>query len=395
MGALRRNLLTIVAAVAVIGLVVWAYWPAAVAVETAAVAEGRFEASISEDGRTRVRDRYVVSAPLAGRLLRVRVRAGDAVEAGAVVATILPLLPAMLDARSRQEAEQRLGAGEAALAEALALVERARAQRGQAEADARRTRTLGERGVASVQQRERDELALRTADRDLRAAELRQHAAEHDLDQARALLRRYDEPQPSEQWEVTAPIAGRVLRVVQESAATLAAGAPLVEIGDVGDLEVIADLLTTDAVRVAPGARVASENWGGPEALEGRVRLVEPGGFTKLSALGVEEQRVWVVIDIAAPHERWAALGDGFRVDVRITVETIERATLVPAGAVFRHGDGWSVFVVADGRATRRAIELRARSGALAAVARGLAPGERVVVFPPSALADGARVRER
>jgi HlyD family secretion protein len=392
---LTRILVTMALVAVLGGALYWAFRPKPIVVETGTVTEGAFRATVEEDGRTRVRDRYVVSSPLAGRLLRLAVKAGDPVEANSRVATLLPSLPQLLDPRTRRELEERVGAAEATIQEADARRERAQAQLLQTQADVQRVRTLQQKGIAAVQQLEREELSLRFAERDLQAAELREHAAEHELDQARAMLRRYDQPEPGEGWEITAPVSGRILRVTQESEAAVSAGAPLAEIGDPEDLEVIVDVLTTDAVAIRPGAPVEITRWGGPQDLQGRVRLVEPSAFTKVSALGVEEQRVWVVIDITSPREVWATLGDGYRVDVRIIVEEIPKAALVPASALFRRGEGWAAFVVADGVARERPVSVSHRSSQMAAVSDGLRPGERVVVYPPSALSDGASVRER
>ena len=388
-----RMLLLLSGGAALGGVLFLLYRPQPIAVETAAVTRGRFVAAVEEDGRTRVRDRYLVAAPLAGRLLRLPVRAGDPVAADQVVAMILPSLPTLLDPRARRELEERVGAAEAVIAETGAQVERARGLLGQAQADAQRARVLRQTGVAAAQQFERAELAALTAERELRAAELRGHAAEHVLDQTRALLRRFDEPEATEGLEVRSPVAGRVLRVIRESEAPIASGEPLLEIGDPANLEVVVDVLTTEAVAIRPGARAVIEHWGEAEPLEGRVRLVEPGAFTKVSALGVEEQRVWVVIDLVSPRARWTGLGDGFRVDARITVAEIEDSILVPVGALFRRDGGWAVFVVQDGIARERRIELARRGAPVAAVAAGLAAGEQVVVFPPSALTAGARIR--
>jgi HlyD family secretion protein len=340
-----------------------------------------------------VRNRYVVSAPVAGRVLRLSARPGDTVRRDDPVALILAAPSALLSPRARREAEERVGAAEAMLQQAGVLVERAAAHQVQAEADAARVRALHARGAAPLQQLERAELAERTAARDMLAAERRRHAVEHELDQARALLVATEAPENGpEQHEVRAPTAGRVLRVMQESEAVVASGAPLLELADPADLEVVADVLTTEAVGMAPGAPVAIERWGGPAPLQGRVRRVEPGAFTRVSALGVEEQRVWVVIDLVGPRETWAALGDGFRVDARITVEAIEDAVLVPVSALFRRGGGWAVFVVQDGAARERRVEVARRAARSAMVAEGVAPGETVILFPPSALRDGARV---
>ncbi|WP_406855450.1 HlyD family efflux transporter periplasmic adaptor subunit [Alsobacter sp. KACC 23698] len=395
MARLSRALVGAAIAAAVAGALLWAFRPKPIAVETDVVARGVFRATVQEDGRTRIRNRYVVSAPLAGRVLRSELKAGDVVRQGAVVATLLPSIPPLLEARTRRELDERVGGAEATMQEAQARLERATAQEAQNRADAERIRTLQQKGIASAQQLEREELALRLAQRDREAAQLRRHAAEHELAQARALLARYDEPDAVDRWNVTAPVDGRVLKIHQESEAAVAVGAPLVEIGDPRDLEIVVDLLTTDAVEVRPGADVVIERWGGPEPLAGRVRLVEPAGFTKISALGVEEQRVWVVIDIVSPRSAWAGLGDAFRVDVRITVQEIADATLAPSSALFRRGSGWAAFVVEDGRARERSVEVIRRTPQQAAVAGGLAAGERVVQFPPSALTDGAPVAVR
>ncbi|MBR0673329.1 efflux RND transporter periplasmic adaptor subunit [Neoroseomonas soli] len=365
-----------------------------VLVETEQVVRGRFEAVVEEDGRTRVRDRYVVSAPVAGRVLRLGARAGDAVAHGDLLAEILAAPSALLSPRARREAEERVGAAEAMLQQAGILVERAAAQQAQAAADATRVRALHARGAAPLQQLERAELTERTAARDMLAAERRRHAAEHELDQARALLASVDAAEEGgpERREVRAPVAGRVLRVLQESEAVVATGTPLLELGDPAELEVVVDVLTMEAVGITPGAPVVFDRWGGPAPLEGRVRLVEPGAFTRVSALGVEEQRVWVVIDLVSPRERWVTLGDGFRVDARITVEAAEDAVLVPVSALFRRGAGWAAFVVADGVARERRVEVARRAARSAMISTGLVPGETVVVFPPTALADGTRV---
>jgi HlyD family secretion protein len=225
------------------------------------------------------------------------------------------------------------------------------------------------------------------------AAELRHHAAEHALDQARAALKRSGEDEGTERFPVSSPIDGRVLKVIQESESAVSLGAPLLELGNPADLEIIVDLLTTDAALVREGAKVALERWGGATPLAGRVRRVEPSGFTKISALGVEEQRVWVVIDIVSPREAWTTLGDGYRVDVKITVDEMEAATVVPIGSLFRRGDAWQAFVVDRGVARLRTVKVSRRSGRLAAVAEGLRPGETVIVYPPQALKDGSPIR--
>lgn len=391
----RTALIGGLAAAAIGATLAWAFWPKPSLVETGEVTRGVFRASVEEYGRTRIRNRYVVTAPLAGRMLRSTLKVGDAVRQGSVVATLLPSLPPLLETRTRRELEERVGAAEATVQETQARLERATEQEAQNRADADRMKTLNRKGISSAQQLEREELALRLAQRDREAAQLRRHAAEHELAQAKALLARYNDQDSVDRWDVTAPVDGRVLRISQESETVAPSGAPLVELGDPHDLEIIVDLLTTDAVEVRPGADVVIDRWGGPEPLAGKVRLVEPAGFTKVSALGVEEQRVWVVVDITSPRSSWAGLGDAFRVDVRIAVAEIQDATLAPANALFRRGDGWAAFVIEGGRARERAVQVIRRTVQVAAVAQGLAAGDRLVVFPPTSLVDGGRVTPR
>ena len=374
--------------------VTWFLMPQPVPVETATVTKGRFVASVDEDGKTRVRERYVVAAPLAGRLTRVALKAGDKVASNDIVAAIMPPPAPLLDPRSRREAEERLGTAEAALARSKATVERAQAQAGQAKTDLDRARTLAAQGASTVQALERAELSQRVGDRDLRAAEFQDHAASHEVDQAKALLARYRDTADTaiERWNVTAPVSGVVLRVMQESETVVQSGAPLLEIGDPRDLEIVTDVLSVDAVEIRPGADVVVEHWGGAGVLSARVRRIEPAAFTKISTLGVEEQRVNVLIDLLSPREQWAGLGDAYQVDTRITVFTADDVAIVPAGALFRRGDGWGVYVVDDGRAQLRAVDLVRRSGRAAAVSKGALQGDRVIVYPSDQINPGVRV---
>jgi HlyD family secretion protein len=396
--AVRRTAI-LAGILATAAVVVWAVAPGAVPVETAIVTRGRFVASVDEDGKTRVRERYVVAAPLAGRLGRIRFKVGDPIKVDDAVATIIPSPAPLMDPRTRHEVEERLGAAEANVERTKAVVERATAQSNQANADLKRTRTLAERGAATAQALEHAELAVRLADRDLRAAEFLDHAAEHELSQMRALLARYgsntNADEPPESWNVAAPVTGVVLRVAQESETIVQPGTPLLDIGDPHDLEIVVDVLSTDAVEIRPGADVAIVHWGGQGSLDGRVRRVEPAAFTKISTLGVEEQRVNVLIDIASPAEQWARLGDAYQVDAQIAVFTKDDATIIPAGALFRRGDQWKVYVVKEGRAQIRDVQVLRRSGRLAAIASGLNQGEPVIVYPSDRISSGVRVSLR
>lgn len=376
----------------------WAFWPRPVAVEVAEVVRGPFEATVDEEGKTRLRERYVVSAPLAGRLARVALREGDAVEAGAPVAVLTPGLAPLLDERAMRELQARIDATQASVARATALVEGARLGVLQARNDAQRSEELARQGFVSPSRLESERLTLRGAQRTLEAAEAERHIASHEVEQARAALRVVRNGAPSTPFLVRAPISGQVMRVLQPSEADVAMGVTLLELGDVSQVEVVAELLTTEALRVRSGAKVHIERWGGDGRLAGRVRLVEPAAFTKVSALGVEEQRVKVLIELTSPPVRWRGLGDGFRVDVRIVAVAAPQAVQVPVAALFPRPDGsagMAVFVVEDGRARVQPVTLAARNDTHAWVSSGLEPSSVVVVYPPAAMAHGLRVAIR
>lgn len=384
------------ATLAALAALAWAFAPRPLEVETAAVAEGPFEATVDEDARTRLRDRYVVSAPLAGRLDRITLREGDAVTEGLVVATLTPALSPLLDERSLRELQARVEAARAGVERASARLESAKVAVLQAGNEARRSEELARQGFVAPTKLESDRLALLAAQKDQEAATAERHVALHEAEQARAALgaaQRGGGPA----FPIKAPVAGRVLRVVQASEASVGLGAPLLELGDTARMEVVADLLTTEAVKLRPGQPVHIERWGGPGELQGRVRLVEPGGFTKVSALGVEEQRVRALIELTSPPEQWRSLGDGFRVGVRIVVQARPRALQVPLAAVFPRTDapGMAVFVVDGSRARLQPVEVAARSATHAWITQGPAAGTRVVIYPPAGLADGGRVRGR
>ncbi len=392
--------LLVVAGLLAAAIVAALLWPTRVPVDVAAAHRGRFALVVEEDGITRVRERYVVSAPVTGTLLRVERDEGEEVSRGELLVSIVPTAPRLLDARSRQELGERVGAAEAAARRAAVEVERTRVALAQERIDLERLRHLAREGIVARSDLERAQLAVDVRVREVAAAEFEQDLARHELAQAQAAVRRLRDPTresgaAGEPWEIRSPVRGRILRVLQESESVVQAGAPILELADPDDLEIVVDLLTVDAVRVAPGAAVSIERWGGPAPLAGRVRLVEPAGFTKLSALGVEEQRVNVLIDIVSPRDEWRALGDGFRVDARVTVHERADALVVPSGALFRAEDGWAVYTVEGGRARRRAVRVGARGEREAAIDAGLDEGAIVVVYPSDAVTDGVRVAPR
>ena len=395
----RSKILLGVAVVSIAAIVAWMLRPQPVAVETAEVTRGAFEQTVSDDGRTRVRDRYVVSAPLAGRLDRIELKAGDAVEAGQVVAVLAPVAPAFLDARTVRELEERIGAAAAQLQRTVAEAQRAEAQLNQAKADRDRAARLATQGFVSETAREQAELAVRTAEKALEAAQFAAQAARHEAAQARAALTRYRSDSAGQgknggRWEVRSPVRGSVLKVVQESEGAVALGAPLVEIADPRSLEAVVDILTQESVMIRPGMPARIELGSGVAPLAAEVRRVEPAAFTKISALGVEEQRVNVVLDFAEPLDRIQTVGDAFRVEAHIIVFRADDVVKVPVGALFRDANDWAVFVVSQGRAEKRAVKV-ARRNTLEAMVDGLKPGERVVVYPSDALTAGARIAAR
>ena len=398
----RSTLITVVAAgAAALALLGWAFAPRPLPVELGKVSLGPFETTIDEDGRTRLADRYVVSAPLAGRLARITLREGDAVEAGAVLATLQPVLTPLLDERSRREQQARADGAQSAVRQADKRAEAARVALERARDELKRSEQLALQGFVSPNKLADDRLAVQGAQKELEAAAEGAQVARHELALARVALGVVRAPASAAApaaFELRAPVAGRVLRLHQSSEATVALGAPLIEIGDTRQLEIVAELLTADALQARPGSPVRVERWGGPAALEGRVRRVEPAAFTKVSALGVEEQRVNVIIDLTSPREQWAALGDGFRVGVRVLTRSEPRVLKLPVGAVFPQpapAEGQAAFAVDGGRARLVPVRVQARNGSEAWIDQGLAEGQAVVLYPPATLTDGARVAPR
>ncbi len=374
---------------------VWAFQPRPVPVEIATVKRAPFEQTVDEDGKTRVIDRYVVSAPLAGRLARVALEPGDAVAAGMEVARLTPAAPTMHDARTARELAERVGATAAALEQARANVARSEAASSQAHSDFERQKKLRSEGFIAESAVEQAELAARVQAQALAAARFAVEGARHDLAQARAAQMRAREGAregPGTAWPIESPVAGRVLRVLQKSEAVVGVGTPLMEIADPARLEIVVDVLSTEATRIAPGARVYIDAGSGI-VLDGRVRYVEPAAFTKVSALGVEEQRVNVVIDFASPRQAWQRLGDAYRVDVRIVVAARADAVVAPVAALFRDNDAWAVFALDGGRAVRRSVKLGGRNSSEAWIEQGLAPGDKVIVYPSDSVTDGKRVK--
>lgn len=399
--SMRRKVLMSALALLVLAGLVWAFMPTPVTVETATVTQGRFERAVQEDGKTRLRERYVISTPLTGRVARLTLKQGDAVTANEVVATLWPIEPALLDARARAEQLARIGALQAAVAKAQANQERAMAALAQARADFKRSDQLAQQGFVSSNQHETGQFNVRLREKELESSRQEAVVAQHELKQARVTLQQFSQRLPvaknagQSPVEVEAPVAGKVLKVWQQSEGVVAVGTPLIELGDPTQLEVVVDILSEDAAQIKPGSPVHLANWGGPDVLDGQVRLIEPAAFTKVSALGVEEQRVNTVIDITSASEKWTTLGDGFKVDVRVLVQVEENAVKVPVSALFPVGSRSALFVLEGGRARQLEVEVAARNGVEAWVKTGLPPGTQVIIYPDTQLKEGSRVKTR
>ncbi|HEX2643286.1 MAG TPA: efflux RND transporter periplasmic adaptor subunit [Thermoanaerobaculia bacterium] len=383
-------------ALVLVAAFVLALRPSPLVVDLEKVARGPLRVTLDEEGETRVRERFVVSAPAAGRVLRIEMEPGVPVRAGVtVLATIRPNTPDLLDPRSRAGQEARMRAAESALGKARADRERVRAEVKFSQADFARTAALGKQGIVSRASVEVAELALERSRAGLTAADFAVQTAAHDLEAARASLLEAGAEPAGGVLEVRSPVDGVVLRRLRESEAVVVAGEALVEVGDPRDLEIVADLLSTDAAQIRPGQPVEIEQWGGGTVLAGRVRRIEPSGFTKISALGVEEQRVNVIIDLADPPARWAGLGDGFRVETRVVLWERQDVLQVPASSLFRDEKGWEVYAVKGGQVERRHVEVGRQNGLRAEIVSGLEAGESVVLHPSTDVRDGIEVQQR
>jgi len=393
----RRSVGLALAALLFLGLVAVLLRPRPVRVDVARAVRGMLQVTVDEEGRTRVRDRFVIAAPISGRVARIGLDPGDAVDIGTVVARMHPL---PIDPRTHAELEARLEAAEAAQREAAARVEQSQAALEQAQRSANRARQLGGRGMISPEERELAELEEIARQKELEAALFGARGAAYNVEAARAALLAPGsataqalvaacEAQEAGCLELRAPVRGSVLRVPEESERVVSVGTPLVELGDTAALEVVVDVLSADAVKVRPGARMLIEEWGGAGALEARVRVVEPSGFTKISALGVEEQRVNVIGDFVSSP---VPLADNYRVEARIVVSEHDQVLKIPASAIFRREDEWHVFAVAQGRARERRVEVGERNTSEVEVVRGVTEGDVIIVHPSDQVRDGVRV---
>ena len=387
----RKHVVLFVILAVILVLLVRAFMPTPMLVDTGTAAVGPMRVTISEEGRTRVKQRYLITAPASGRLARPQWNEGDRVDRGDVLARITP---SPLGSRESAEARARIETAEALVREAEANVARARVEQEEAVRGRDRAEKLAASGSISRERLERAVHAATVAERTLESSLFRHRAAvsEHQVAQAALLALQEERGDAKAILSVAATVGGRVLRLFEESERVVAAGTPLLEVGDPGDMEVMIDVLSTDAVRVEVGQAVWIEDWGGPDPLSGKVSRVEPAAFTRVSALGVDEQRVNVIVDL---DETPPELGDGYRVTGRIVVWEKADALKIPSSALFRIGESWGVFVVEEGTAMSREVTVGQRNGIEAEILEGLVAGDSVILHPNPRIADGVGVAPR
>lgn len=394
---LQKHPVLSVIAILIVLLLVWGFWPQPVMVEALSAARAPLAVTIEEEGRTRVIDRYIVSAPVSGVTCRQNLKVGDTVEQGQLLLSITPLKSQVLDARSRAQAEARVSAATSALRSAEEQANAASAAATLAENELKRLRPLMQQSLISRDDFDKANTQALTAAAARRSAEFNVETARYELEAANSMLD-YSFAGDDTQLErvaVRSPISGRVLKVARECEGPVTTGEPLLEVGDPTALEIEVDVLSADAVKIKPGMQVEFERWGGDELLTGIVRIVEPVGFTRTSALGVDEQRVSIISDFTSPAELWQRLGDGYRVEARFILWQQDDVLQLPGSSLFRYNNGWAVFVVEGGRAVRRKVEVGRRNGLAAQILKGVEEGESVINHPAENVDDQVRVMVR
>jgi HlyD family secretion protein len=393
---LVRRALPWLGGLGLVALIIWGLWPKPVLIETGTAARGPLTVRVSEEGKTRVRNRFIVAAPVAGKMRRVALKPGDEVTAGeTLLTTIEPAASPLLDPRARAQAEAIVSMQEASRKQAGETLEARRAALKLADSDRDRMRAITRLGSVSDSARDQMEADSAVKGAELRAAEFSLQVTDYELAQARAALERPASVTAGNLVEVKSPVSGRVLKVMQESEMVVTPGTQILEIGDPADIEIEAEILSRDAVAIHPGDAVEVEQWGGETPLKGRVRRIEPAAFTKISALGVEEQRVVVLTDLLDLPAAAKSLGDRYRVEVRVAVWHTDEALIVPAGALFREGNAWKTYVFREGTAKLTAIDAGHSDGRLTEVRSGLTAGDEVLLHPPDTVKEGTAVIKR
>ncbi len=387
--------------VLIVILLIWGFWPQPVFVDAIQAKRAPLTITIEEEGRTRVVDRYIISAPVDGVACRQDLDVGDEVSQGEILLGITPLESQVLDPRSRAQTVAQVAAAESALHAAEQQAEAAEAAARLAVIELKRLKPLAEKGVISTDDYDKATTQVETTAAAQRSADFLVEVAKYELQAARTVLeyttadRLAAKGEPAERIPVTSPIDGRVLKVTRECEGPVHTGDSLIEVGDPSVLEIEVDVLSADAVKIKPGMKVLFERWGGEQPLEGVVRLIEPVGFMKISALGVEEQRVLVISDFTSPAEDWQRVGDGYRVEAKFILWHEDDVLQVPASSLFRYKDGWAVFVVENNHAKRRVVKVGQRNGLVAQMLEGISEGEQVVNHPSDDVEDGRGVKQR
>jgi HlyD family secretion protein len=394
---LKKHPVIIFIVMVVIGLLLWGFWPQPVWVEAVSAKRAPMTVSIEEEGRTRVMDRYIVSAPVDGIACQVQLEVGDAVQQGQSLLSIRPLESQVLDPRSHAQAEARVAAASAALQAAQEQATAAAAAQQLAANELKRLKPLMEKGVISSDAFDKAVTEANTKAAAKRSADFSVDVARYELKAAQSVLEyaSSESDDSLEQVAVRSPIAGRILKVAHECEGPVRTGDPLLEVGDPAALEIEVDVLSADAVKISAGMKVMFDRWGGALPLQGIVRTVEPVAFTKVSALGVEEQRVLIICDFTSPPQLWQRLGDGYRVDAQFVLWQDDDVLQVPASSLFRYQDGWAIFVIEDDVAQRRVVKVGQRNGLSAQILAGVKEGERVVNHPGDDVEQGRRVKLR
>ena len=388
----------LISGIVILVFLVWGFWPQPAAVEVVKAVRAPLTVAIEEEGRTRVLERYVIAAPVDGVACRIAMDVGDVVQQGQVLLSITPLESQVLDPRSRAEAEARVAAARSALESARQQAESTKATLMLQATEVNRLRPLAEQGVVSRGEFDKAQTAFRVAEAALRAANYGVEVATYEKEAAETALSYSAGTVPREpavRVPVLSPITGKVLKIPHICAGPVRTGDPLMEVGDPDQLEVEVDVLSADAVKIKAGMRVLLDRWGGDEPLEGMVRTIEPVGFTKVSALGVEEQRVLIIVDITSPCEQWQRLGDGYSVEARFLLWQEDNVLQVPASSLFRHNEGWASFVLSEGYARLHPVEVGQRNGLTAQILTGIEEGDSVINHPSDEIDDGGRVTPR
>lgn len=390
-----KTLLWGILAIALVLVAAAAWIPKPVAVKASPATMGPLRVSVVEDGKTRIREKYTVSAPVSGRLSRIELNPGDFIKTETLLAVILPSDPDLLDKRTRAETNARVQAAEAAVLRADSRERQTKIDFELSETKFQRAQRLLPKNAISQDEYDIIESEMMANKQAIETASFDAEIARFELKMAKAALDQFGEDAAEidvAPFEIFSPINGRVLRVMEESSTVVAVGTPLIEVGDPSNLEMEIDVLSTDAVRIRAGAEVTIEHWGGGSPLKGNVRVVEPGAFTKISSLGVEEQRVNVIADFNEPPERIASLGDGYRIEARITVNQVDKTLLIPNNALFRFEQEWHVLVIVNGKAELRKVSMGMQNDSHAEIQSGLVEGELVIEYPSDELKPGTPV---